>query len=502
MQWHKIFSVAFLVLILSACGDGVEGGAVVEDSITKEDVVVVASPAEAGVPSYFTYIGASQSWIAIQGTGGVGRNESSVITFKLLDKNGDAVSGVGVNFTLVGPSGSELEPASGVTDDSGSVSTTVTAGKVSGSVRVRIATSDGGIKNISDILSISTGIPDQNSFSLSVENLAPEAWEYDGVQVGATIRLADHFNNAVPDGTSVYFTTEGGAIRDAETGTVGSCVTVGSKCTLTWESQAPRPEGNMLSDGATCADSTVDFFAPCITATGMGQPYGGRVTITAFAVGEESFTDNNADGWFNTGDALLKDLPEVFYDHNEDGYYKTNALATNIGDGEEEFHDFAPIDQAYSPADGKYTGLLCASEAESLDLCSSDLINVRANTAIIMASGNQYFRVRNTGSDTNSVDLTSATGSGSASLQIYVADIFNNRPPTGSTISVETDNGVLSGKTTWVVADSNSYGPFIFSITLTRETEGNDKTSGIAMVTVTSPAGLNSTYPITVSDDG
>ena len=64
----------------------------------------------------------------------------------------DAVSGIDVNFTLVGPSGSELEPATGMTDDSGSVSTTVTAGKVSGSVRVQIATSDGGIKNISDIL--------------------------------------------------------------------------------------------------------------------------------------------------------------------------------------------------------------------------------------------------------------------------------------------------------------------------------------------------------------
>ena len=105
---------------------------------------------------------------------------------------------------------------------------------MSGSLRVTIETADGAIELVSDILSVSTGLPDQNSFSLSLENHAPESLNIDGVQVAATVRLADHFNNAVPDGTAIYFTTEGGAIRDAETGAVGSCLTVGSKCTLTW----------------------------------------------------------------------------------------------------------------------------------------------------------------------------------------------------------------------------------------------------------------------------
>jgi len=110
--------------------------------------------------------------------------------------------------------------------------------------------------------------------------------------------------------------------------------------------------------------------------------------------------------------------------------------------------------------------------------------------------------VQNGGVDINSVDLTTATGSASASLQVYIADIRNNRPPTGTTISVATDNGELSGTTAWELGDGTSYGPFAFNITLVREADANDKSVGTATITVTSPKGIVSTYQIVVSDDG
>lgn len=624
MQLHQTLSIALLSLFLFSCGGSLEGDSSTNpteptepatpteptdpETPTEPDVPVDPAPAEPGVPSYFTYSGATQSWVAIQGTGGVGRTEASVLTFKLLDKNGDAVSGVDVNFTLIAPYGSALEPLTGITDDSGFVSTTVTAGKVSGSVRVKVQTSDGEIENLSDILSISTGIPDQNSFSLALENHAPEAMNIDGVTVGATVRLADKYNNAVPDGTSIYFTTEGGSIRDAETGTVGSCLTVASKCTLTWESQNPRPEGNMLSDGHACAASTITAYAPCINPStapsgqpyngGMGAPYAGRVTITAFAVGEESFIDNDADGWFTSGDVLLKDLPEVFYDHNEDGVYKEDASATGIGDEQEEFHDFVPIDQAYSPADTKYNGLLCSEDAVNSELCTRDLVNVRANTVLIMASGTQHFRlqqhvaqdVRNSlvvynalldlskievdtltsardeakserdqantdlASDNTNQELIDALDAAEtklataekalveaekerdalqlrvdnlnavstspanqdsktadltlynqASFTLYVADIYNNRPPTGSTIEITTNNGRLLGTTSITLADGNGYGPVSLNFTVAQEEEPNKIGSDNLTITVTTPgsdayAGIVSTYLVTVLD--
>jgi len=488
--------------------DVITANAEVNNLSASTSITVASSPAQS-----IRYLGASPEWIAIKGTGGVGRQETATLTFKLVDKNGLASNQQNIEFILDGgPSGVTIEPLLAKTNSEGEVSTVISAGKVSGVLRVKakLIGSDPLIASVSDVLTISTGLPDQNSFSLSLENHAPETWNTDGVSVSATVRLADHFNNAVPDGTAVYFTTEGGSIKDAATGTIGSCLTNASKCTLAWESQDPRPQGNSLNiQGITngCAHSLVQDFAPCINPGGMGQPYAGRVTITAFAVGEETFVDKNGNGWFDEGDTFKLvadilgpsyDLPEVFYDYDENGVYDTTA----IGGAEEEFHDFSPQDQAYSAGNNKFNGVLCSEADDATGLCERKLINVRGSQILIMASGSQYFRVQNAGVDVNSVDLTSATGSASATLKIYVADINNNRPPTGTTISVVTDNGELSGKTEWVLADGAYYGPYSFPITLAREATANKKSSGFAMVTVTSPAGLITTYQIIVSDDG
>ncbi|MCP4325201.1 MAG: hypothetical protein GY787_25825 [Alteromonadales bacterium] len=613
MQLHQSLLAALIASSLVACGGSLEGDSSTTDEgttdtqvtegevVTEEDIAVdEAAPAEVGVPSYFMYAGASQSWIAIQGTGGADRHEASAVTFKLLDGNGDPVSGVDVDFSLTAPAGATFEPATGTTDSDGFVSTTVSSGKVSGSVRVNIQTNDGAIKLLSDILSISTGLPDQNSFSLSLEQHAPESMNIDGVLDSVTVRLADKYNNAVPDGTSVHFTTEGGAIRDAETGTVGSCLTVASKCTLVWESQNPRPEGNMLTDGHACAFSAITGIAPCINLGGMGQPYAGRVTITAFTVGEESFTDNDADGWFTPGDTLNADLPEVFYDHNEDGLYKDNA-SVGIEDDLEEFHDLN-LDQAYSSGDGKYNGLLCSAESESLGDCSRDLVNIRADTTLIMASGTQLFRVQQhlgqdvsqaiviyqpllldakndlkalvndedflfataqtnvanakyaekVASDAADLDpedeakkatlasaskatanaeevleavelrdtyadrlatLNAITVTGSqdsnvadvvlyprASFTVYIADVFNNRPPSGSVISFEARNGKVLGADSITLPDSNALGPIAMSFVVVPNEPLDAVGFNYLYINVTTPSGIVSRYEIGVSD--
>lgn len=503
--------------------DTISANAAVNSLSASTTISIASSPAQS-----IRYLGASPQWIAIKGTGGLNRQETSTLTFKLVDKNGLASNQQNVEFILDGgPSGTVIEPLLAKTNSEGEVSTVISAGKVSGVLRVKakLLGSDPLIATVSDQLTISTGLPDQNSFSLSLENRAPETWNTDGVLVKAGIRLADHFNNAVPDGTAVYFTTEGGSIKDTETGTLGSCMTKSSKCSLTWESQAPRPQGNQLSDwdnttnklAHSCAESAVAAFAPCINPStaplgqpyngGMGQPYAGRVTITAFAVGEESFVDKNGDGWFDSGDSFKLvsdilgasyDLPEVFFDNDENGVYDTTA----IGGAEEEFHDYSPVDQQYSIGNKKFNGVLCSEADDVAGVCERKLINVRDRSILIMASGEQYIRVQNSAVDVNSVDLTTATGSGSASLQIYVADINNNRPPAETTIAVETDNGELSGPTEWKLDDTPYKGPFNFSISLIREAEPNKKSSGLVTVTITSPAGLVKTYQIAVSDDG
>ena len=59
---------------------------------------------------------------------------------------------------------------------------------------------------------------------------------------------------------------------------------------------------------------------------GLGQLYGIRSTVMAFALGEESFADTNGNGVYDFGEVFV-DLTEVFVDSNEDGVFSTGGDA-------------------------------------------------------------------------------------------------------------------------------------------------------------------------------
>ena len=60
----------------------------------------------------------------------------------------------------------------------------------------------------SKTLVVSTGLPDQNSVSLSASVLNIEgAYDTDGKTSEITVRLADKFNNPAPDGSAAIFST-------------------------------------------------------------------------------------------------------------------------------------------------------------------------------------------------------------------------------------------------------------------------------------------------------
>lgn len=185
------------------------------------------------------FLSATPKNISLQGVGG---QESSVLIFKVLDSNGNPIANKRVNFSLnTSVGGIVLNPANASTNAAGIVQTVVNSGTVHTSIRVtaEIADTSPIVRTQSSELVVSTGIPDQDSFSLSASVLNPEAWDHDGAKVIITARLADAYNNPVPDNTVVSFTTEGGAIED-------SCVTVKSSCSVTWTSQSVRPSGQIL----------------------------------------------------------------------------------------------------------------------------------------------------------------------------------------------------------------------------------------------------------------
>ncbi len=418
----------------------------------------IASSPSAAV-SVLSFVSSDPTTIALKGTGGSGRSESCFVKFKLLDEFSQPVDGQTVNFELTTTVGGlSLTTASAQTGSDGQAGTIVKAGNAATSVRVRatvVIDANTSVQTLSDELSVSTGLPDQNSFSLSADLFNPEAWSNDGEEVSITIRAADHFNNPVPDGTTVFFTAEGGAVDP-------SCSTTSGGCSVTWRSQSPRPVDGVVTNS-------------------------GLATIMATALGEESFT-NVSDSFFTAADEVFwvaadDDLSEAFLDNDEDGSYDAGA---------EEFRDINS-NNSFDSGNGIFNGTLCQDADEASGICSNDLVEVRDSLVLAMSASNAVFTFSPT-----SVDLVA---NASQSVQVTVADTNGNSMPGDSAIVVETSNGTLVGAVAFTVSTGTTF-PYMFSVFVDQEETANNKTTGILTVTVTTPKGVISTSSITVTDSG
>ena len=270
----------------------------------------------------FLTVEPSDKSITLRGQGGNGRQENATVTFKLVDVAGQGVGNADVCFdvsTYIGglnldgfspaalPSqrGSTAlcgtDPLSQIryvkrTNADGTVVVQVNSGTVPTPVRVRArslypATASVPLESFSDTLSVSTGLPLQRSFSLSVDKANIDGGNFDGEIASLTVRLADQFSNPVPDGTVVNFIGSGAAVCTANN---GSCKTTNGACSCDVVSQARRPLDN-------------------------------RVVVTAYAVGMEDFDDRNGDNLYTNGidgfDLTRQDLGDAYVDANKDGAY-------------------------------------------------------------------------------------------------------------------------------------------------------------------------------------
>jgi len=434
------------------------------------------------------FVSSSPENIGIVGTGAVGGSESSTVTFRVLDTNGNPVNNQDVDFQLsteVG--GINLIPSRATTNNEGLVQTVVNSGTVATSIRVTaiVTGSDPVITSQSSVLVVSTGIPDQDSFSLSADILNPEGWSIDGTEVAVTARLADAFNNPVPDGTAVSFTTEGGSIEP-------SCTTLNGVCTVTWSSQYPKPEGHILGDvnNPTHLPESINT---------MGQKYGGRATIVATAIGEESFPDLNGNGRFDESEMSAfagtdvsgrpYDLKEAYADYNEDGFYNPGEESAfeQIGGELEEFYDFNN-DGTFTLNDGLYNGVLCSIPAHAG--CSSEQksINVRAQLVLVMSGSGANF-VTNSPADGNLVIIGESTGSAT----VTIADLHNQPMPYGTKIEFTATAGSVVAGSPVEWANDNHNGGGAFTVIVKGEKEPK---TGSLIVEVTSPSGVISAYTV------
>jgi len=446
--------------------------------ITLTGTLTISPPSSGSIQ----FISAVPAQIALKGTGGAGRQETSIVTFKVLDTAGNPLAGKVVTFALsTSVGGITLSQPNATTDALGQVSTVVSSGTVSTPVRVIATTPGTGVtlQTLSGVLTITTGIPDQDSASLYATKLNIEGWAVDGSTTVLTMRLSDHFNNPVPDGTAVNFVTEGGQI-------VGTCSTAAGACTSTLTSANPRP-------------------------------LDGRVTVMAYAVGEESFIDLNGNGLADNAGEMLDingfstDLAEAFSDYNENG----------LRDPAEPFIDFN-ADSLFTPADGKFSGVLCNPTA-GVFCAASPNVHVRDSIVIVFSSSAAMITP-----PVVAPDLGGANTPANVAVQcnkaptatFKITDMNGNAMPVGTTVKFTTTNGTLTGTTSFVVPNTNAKvatSPTAFDYTVSLKSDATftaavagpppvaafctDTTpAGTLTVTVTTPLGVVTTGSVAVNN--
>lgn len=403
---------------------------------TASATLTVTAPTAGSIQ--FDSVSPADGRINLKGMGGV---ESALVTFKVVDSSGNPIGGKVVNFSLnTSVGGITITPTTATSDPvTGNVVVSVQAGSIATPVRVSATTASGAatLTTQSSKLVISTGIPDQQNFSVSATELNIEGWDYDGETTVITARVADHFNNPVLDGTAVYFTAEGGSIEP-------SCTTANGACSVTMTSQALKPNN-------------------------------GRVTVLAYAVGEEGFTDavvanGLADGIDEMFDANgnSTDMAEAFLDKNENG----------LRDSNEEYKDFN-VNLSYDGADGKYNGVLCdpsVAVGSTDTACNAQKsIHVRRSLTIVFSGSKPVITatglvVDNTGPnpiielppctpatvDPDTSETIPGAAGAAASFLVSVVDENGNAMPAGTTIKFATTNGKLLSPTDEYVQPSTA----------------------------------------------
>ncbi|OHU91198.1 hypothetical protein [Pseudoalteromonas amylolytica] len=249
-----------------------------------QQVVIPVSPAK---PQAIEFVDASESLLALRGTGGPLRKESSELTFKLINSLSGGAANQRLDFRLRAKhSDATLVPQSVRTDSLGEAKVIVSSGNVSSSFVVQacfipnelipsssndevtcwqerfdectsssrpddcpsgvitLVPQDEAIMSVSSRLSVTSGLPVNSTMSLSVETVNTETLSFSNKEVPIVVNVADRYGNFVHDGTKVYISAEGGAVGTVDGTQFNAeleCETTDGRCRATWVSQNVIP---------------------------------------------------------------------------------------------------------------------------------------------------------------------------------------------------------------------------------------------------------------------
>jgi len=386
------------------------------------------------------FVSTEPSSIVIKGSGGI---EISTVTFLLKSSLGNPLAQQEVEFSLDSSVGGiSLSRNSGFTNSQGLITTQVSSGTVPTVVRVTAKSTmvvngeTTTIQTQSSELSVNTGLPEQSSFTIAASVLNPEASTI-GTESIISVWLADSFNNPVPDGTTVNFTTEGGTIES-------SCNTLSGNCSVTWTSTEPN-----LNDH--------------------------RSTILATTLGHETFFDVNGNNVFDDedGDAISNenidsgfgrqeplpsgfvDMTEAWRDDNENNIKDPEETKFFDDDGNGEFSD---ADTLFNGP--QCTGSMCDVNTKKATLRKA-LVLIMSRALLpkyVLSNTDQNVFYANSDSDENEIALPSIADGNSLTLRFRFADSAMQTLPLGTTVNVSLDGGDLKGTTSIEIGNTTLSG--------------------------------------------
>lgn len=488
-------------------------GALQAEDKLQASIVGAASSVQLTLPiavptaSSVAFISASPEVIFIKGSG---FTETATLTFEVRDGAGNILPNRSVLLSLLTRSGGVTinggtSDVTQVSDAAGKVSVRVNSGTVPTPVRVSATLADAtGIATVSSNLSVAVGLPSQLNFSMSQTTRNIEGFNVDGTTNSYNIIASDRSGNPVPAGTSINFVTEGGQVEPIrQIQLVGGL----ARTSAQFISADPRPED-------------------------------GRVTVTAYALGEESFIDQNGNNAYDLGEPF-QDLGNVFkdrqfdqsFDDKVDEYVPTNiantsacqavgaaAGATSATNAILALNASIPS-MAASTCDGVWSGAgkVYVRRATETVLSTSAARPLWASTAGLGASCQKInLQVSSSISDVARFTLvagdTYALGGRSGSMSFIVGDA--NTYPAGSPSRAFGAEGRLNPMAAGTVVSASTPNTgvtvLVFGSPVANTTEATGAAVGVSFaadagnsatvfVTFTSPSGLGTTYAVNVT---
>ena len=327
----------------------------------------------------------------------------------MYDTTGNKVAGSLVDFMFSDSNASQtvggltLNPSFATSDADGRVTTLVTAGTIPTSVRVvaTLRNSSPPLTTLSNILVVSTGVPDQAHFSLSTSIGNCEGRDFDQVCSIVTATLGRSLRQPCSRWHRGQLLDRGRNDRRFLRHRIAAA---------TW-CDTSRPDDELEDRAGSGACSVLSVLA------GEPRAANGRVTVLAYALGEEDFFDSNGNNYFDAGEPFTDKRPDIYRDDDESGAWNP---------GEACLGPDPTLACTAKPGDNEYNGVLRVLQQPALPqtvYVSSQLVQTFSGSDAII---------------TYTQPSLACPSGRTADVQVKVTDVNGNIMPAGTLIDFST----------------------------------------------------------------